>query len=186
MATRGHVRDLPAKAGSLDSGDGFSMVYESQGAPAMRRRMRSSSAGVMKSGTMTAPWAKTLVVSRVMLSLPMQANARHALPSPSPVIAAPWKPDRPLPGRRARYEPAVGPACAAGRKMPAGPGLPPRHHRHVGRNFCRRRPCPDPRISQSSHVPILPGCEYRRSFTGTGFAPGRRYSASTKLNVSSS
>ena len=28
MATRGHVRDLPAKAGSVDPGDGFSMVYE--------------------------------------------------------------------------------------------------------------------------------------------------------------
>ena len=27
-ATRGHVRDLPAKAGSVDPGDGFSMVYE--------------------------------------------------------------------------------------------------------------------------------------------------------------
>ena len=28
MATRGHVRDLPARAGSVDPGDGFSMVYE--------------------------------------------------------------------------------------------------------------------------------------------------------------
>ena len=28
VATRGHVRDLPAKAGSVDPGDGFSMVYE--------------------------------------------------------------------------------------------------------------------------------------------------------------
>ena len=28
MATRGHVRDLPSKAGSVDPGDGFSMVYE--------------------------------------------------------------------------------------------------------------------------------------------------------------
>ena len=28
METRGHVRDLPAKAGSVDSGDGFSMIYE--------------------------------------------------------------------------------------------------------------------------------------------------------------
>ena len=49
----------------------------------MRWRMRASSAGVTKSGTMTAPWAKTLVVSRVMLSLPVQANAPHALPSSS-------------------------------------------------------------------------------------------------------
>ena len=37
--------------------------------------MRSSSAGVTKSGTMTAPWAKTLSVSRVMLSLLANANA---------------------------------------------------------------------------------------------------------------
>ena len=28
MATRGHVRDLPAKAGSVDPGGGFSMDYE--------------------------------------------------------------------------------------------------------------------------------------------------------------
>ena len=28
MATRGHVRDLPAKAGSVDPGDGFAMVFE--------------------------------------------------------------------------------------------------------------------------------------------------------------
>ena len=28
MATRGHVRDLPARAGSVDPRDGFSMVYE--------------------------------------------------------------------------------------------------------------------------------------------------------------
>ena len=28
MATRGHVRDLPAKAGSVDPGDSFAMVYE--------------------------------------------------------------------------------------------------------------------------------------------------------------
>ena len=28
MATRGHVRDLPAKAGSVDPGDGFAMTYE--------------------------------------------------------------------------------------------------------------------------------------------------------------
>ena len=28
MATRGHVRDLPARAGSVDPGNGFSMVYE--------------------------------------------------------------------------------------------------------------------------------------------------------------
>ena len=46
-------------------------------------RLRASSAGVTKSGTMTAPWAKTLVVSRVMLSLPAKANAPHGLPSSS-------------------------------------------------------------------------------------------------------
>ena len=28
MATRGHVRDLPAKAGSVKPEDGFAMVYE--------------------------------------------------------------------------------------------------------------------------------------------------------------
>ena len=28
MATRGHVRDLPAKAGSVDPGDGFAMTFE--------------------------------------------------------------------------------------------------------------------------------------------------------------
>ena len=28
VATRGHVRDLPSRAGSVDPGDGFSMVYE--------------------------------------------------------------------------------------------------------------------------------------------------------------
>ena len=38
IATRGHVRDLPAKAGSVKPGDGFAIVYEtgrrSGGAPA--------------------------------------------------------------------------------------------------------------------------------------------------------
>ncbi len=28
IATRGHVRDLPAKAGSVKPGDGFAIVYE--------------------------------------------------------------------------------------------------------------------------------------------------------------
>ena len=36
MATRGHVRDLPSRAGSVDPGDGFSMVYETGKAAARR------------------------------------------------------------------------------------------------------------------------------------------------------
>ena len=43
----------------------------------MRRRMRASSAGVTKSGTMTAPWAKMLSVVRGMLSL--QVRSGHPL-----------------------------------------------------------------------------------------------------------
>ena len=34
MATRGHLRDLPAKAGSVDPGDGFAMTFEAGKGPA--------------------------------------------------------------------------------------------------------------------------------------------------------
>ena len=50
----------------------------------MRRRMRASSAGVTKSGTMTAPWAKMLSVSRGMLSLQVRSGRPYGRSARTP------------------------------------------------------------------------------------------------------
>ena len=47
-------------------------------------RVRSSSAGVTKSGTMTAPWAKMLSVSRGMLSLQVRSGRPHGRSARTP------------------------------------------------------------------------------------------------------
>ena len=42
MATRGHVRDFPAKAGSVNPDDGFAMVYETAKRASTRRNITST------------------------------------------------------------------------------------------------------------------------------------------------
>ena len=66
----------------------------------------------------------------------MQAESsdggQHAAVRPAvPVVPPPRQVERPLAGRRARGERAVGPRRAAGREMPAGAREPARHHGHV-------------------------------------------------------
>ena len=51
IATRGHVRDLPAKAGSVKPGDGFAIVYETG-----RRAARTLAARWRRRWRRPRPW----------------------------------------------------------------------------------------------------------------------------------